>query len=91
MPDHVHLIIEIAVGDVITIMRDIKTRTTRLWWEHGGEGALWQKSFHDRGLRGAKAFDEAVAYVIANPVRAGLVEQWEDYPYIAGAVVAVGK
>jgi REP element-mobilizing transposase RayT len=88
MPDHAHLIVEIADGDLIAIMRDVKTHTTRLWWQHGGQGALWQKSFHDRGLRGPKAFDEAVAYVLENPVRAGLAQTWEEYPHIAGSAVA---
>ena len=87
LPDHAHLIVEITNGNLVNLMRDLKTRTTRLWWEHGGTGAIWQKSFHDRGLRGPNVFDAAIKYVLDNPVRAGLVDQWENYPFLAGLVL----
>lgn len=56
MPDHAHVIVEVRTGGVglIGLMQDVKGRSTRLWWAHGGAGSLWQRSFHDRGLRGAK-------------------------------------
>jgi putative transposase len=87
LPDHAHLIAEIASGHLVDLMRDLKTHTTRLWWGRGGNGALWQKSFHDRGLRTPDGFRESVRYVLDNPVRLGLVERWEDYPHIGGAIV----
>jgi REP element-mobilizing transposase RayT len=88
LPEHAHLIVEITDGDLVALMRDLKTRTTRLWWQHEGQGTLWQKSFHDRGLRGPKAFDDAVAYVLGNPMRAGLVDAGEDYPFLGGLLLA---
>jgi putative transposase len=88
LPDHAHLIVEITDGNLVDLLRDLKTRTTRLWWEHGGRGALWQKSFHDRGLRDSLVFDIAIAYVLDNPVRTRLSEPWEEYPFIAGLAIS---
>jgi REP element-mobilizing transposase RayT len=62
MPNHAHVIIQVndpATG-VVDLFQDIKGRSTRLWWAHGGSGSLWQRSFHDRGLRDAAAYEDAV-------------------------------
>ena len=90
LPDHAHLIVEVTSGNLIDFLRDLKSWTTRMWWTHGRRGPLWQKSFHDRGLRSREAFDEAVKYVTENPVRLGLVESWEEYPFIAGELLVEG-
>jgi putative transposase len=43
--------------------------------------AIWQSSFHDRALRSEAELKPAARYVIANPVRAGLVASVRDYPF----------
>jgi REP element-mobilizing transposase RayT len=87
MPDHVHHILQIGDVGLLDIVRDLKSRSTRLWWQHGGSGTLWQRSFHDHGLRTTADVEATVRYVLDNPVRAGLVEEWEAYPYIGGSLV----
>jgi REP element-mobilizing transposase RayT len=87
LPDHLHAIIEIANSNLVDVMRDFKTNSTRVWWEHDGVGALWQKSFHDRGLRTAEAFDHAVRYCLDNPVRLGLCGPDDHYPFVRGTSV----
>ncbi len=42
--------------------------------------ALWQKGFHDRALRREEDLVTVARYVVANPLRAGLVEKLGDYP-----------
>ncbi len=44
---------------------------------------VWQEGFRDDALRIPDAIRGAVQYVILNPVKAGLVEQPEEYPYLA--------
>jgi putative transposase len=44
---------------------------------------VWQEGFRDDALRTPDAIRGAVQYVILNPVKAGLVERPEDYPYLA--------
>jgi hypothetical protein len=87
MPDHVHLILEVRGKGLVDLVRDVKSVTTRVWWKHGGEGSLWQRSFHDRGLRTPRQFEAAVTYILMNPVKARLVDTWADYPWFAGEIL----
>ncbi len=43
--------------------------------------AVWQAGYHDRVLRSEADTPAVVAYVLANPVRAGLVENPGDYSF----------
>ncbi len=90
MPDHLHLIMQMASGNLIDVVSELKSATTRVWWSHGGRGRLWQPSFYDHGIREAQDFEAIAAYVLENPVRAGLVEEWEDYPHIGGTMIDRG-
>jgi REP element-mobilizing transposase RayT len=40
---------------------------------------FWDSNYHDRVIRKGK-FITAVWYVLNNPVKAGLVENWGDWP-----------
>jgi REP element-mobilizing transposase RayT len=89
MPDHAHCIIQVTTqgAGLVDVIRDVKSCSTRVWWRHGGTGPMWQRSFHDHGLRTARDYDRALAYLFDNPVRAGLVEEWSAYPLIGGKVL----
>ena len=87
MPDHGHLLVSLTVGDLVAAIGALKSRSTKVFRGFGFEGALWQRSFHDQGIRGAPAFHEVVQYVLCNPVVAGLSKTWEEYDLIAGSWV----
>ncbi len=42
---------------------------------------LWQPGFHDRALRAEEDRLAAARYIVANPLRAGLVRRVADYPH----------
>jgi REP element-mobilizing transposase RayT len=44
------------------------------------QGQLWQKGFHDRAIRKEEDLQAIARYVVANPLRAGLVDKIGDYP-----------
>jgi len=44
-------------------------------------GTFWQGESHDRAVRDHQEWERTIAYVINNPVKAGLVAQWEDWPH----------
>jgi len=88
MPDHVHLLVTVADSDLVDAIGALKSRSTKVFRGFGGVGPLWQRSFHDQGIRNGRAFDDAVRYVLNNPVAAGIVEQWEEYDLIDGSWVA---
>jgi hypothetical protein len=43
---------------------------------------LWQQSFYDRALRAEEDLADVAAYILANPVRAGLAAQPDEYPLL---------
>jgi hypothetical protein len=42
---------------------------------------LWQESYFDRLVRRDESLPDVIRYIIANPVRAGLVTRAVDYPH----------
>lgn len=44
-------------------------------------GGLWQPGFHDRAIRRQQDVRKAARYIVANPLRAGLVTDVLKYPY----------
>ncbi|MCO5222143.1 MAG: transposase [Thermomicrobiales bacterium] len=88
MPDHLHALIEVQSEGLVKIVGRAKSMTTRMWWTNGRQGTLWQKSFYDHGIRETHDFEATVKYILENPVRAGLVEEGETYPLIAGRLIA---
>jgi hypothetical protein len=44
-------------------------------------GSVWQTESFDRVLRSSESLDAKVAYILDNPVRAGLVSKWDNYAW----------
>ena len=42
---------------------------------------LWQRRFHDRAVRHDEDLTSLARYIVANPLRAGLVERISEYPH----------
>ncbi|KAF1030506.1 MAG: REP-associated tyrosine transposase [Pseudomonas sp.] len=81
MPDHFHWLIELRKGSLGELMCQVKSKSTRaVNGVTGRKGRLWQTSFHDRALRREDDLVKMARYVVANPLRAGLVERIGDYP-----------
>ena len=81
MPDHLHWLIALQHGSLSELMRRIKGRSAkRINTLSGRQGKLWQDGFHDRALRREEDVLPAARYIVANPLRAGLVSRVGDYP-----------
>jgi len=82
MPDHLHWLVELQSGTLDALMRRMKCRSTCLINSTGKRyGRLWQKGFHDRALRREDDVPAVARYIVANPLRAGLVSRVGDYPH----------
>jgi REP element-mobilizing transposase RayT len=84
MPDHAHWIVELAGTDSLsnTIGALKKAIATQVNVTRGSVGqTLWQGGFHDRALRKEDDVVVVARYIVANPVRAGLVTRVGDYPW----------
>jgi putative transposase len=84
MPDHLHLLLSLTdeypkkLQDWISAF---KRYTTKIIGESYNVRPLWQKNFYDHVVRGEKSLVETARYIIHNPVRKGIVTQWEEYPF----------
>ncbi len=67
--------------DVIRFIGAWKAWTTRLSWGLGNVNALWQPGMWDRTIRDTRDFDATITYILDNPVKAGLVEQPEQWAH----------
>ncbi|MFN8615782.1 MAG: transposase [Dehalococcoidia bacterium] len=81
MPDHIHLIVAPANLDLVGWIARWKSLSTRAAWTANHRGTVWQRRFYDRALRGEEEFGIAWAYVLRNPVDAGLVEEEDEWPH----------
>ena len=81
MPDHAHWLVppridrEISIGDFANgFKRVLRKMLADQNWE-------WQRGCFDRLLRSDENLHSKWIYVQDNPVRQGLVQRWEDWPY----------
>jgi len=82
MPDHVHVLLTPLDGaNIVRFVQAVKSRTTHAYWALGGEGKLWQRGFFDHVVRRDESTSRIAEYILANPVRAGLVESALAYPF----------
>ena len=82
MPDHLHLLVDGQREDA-----DLKTFVTLAKQRAGyrfkakTEKALWQDGYYEHVLRDEEKTETVVYYIIANPLRKGLVTNVFDYPF----------
>ncbi|SFW55284.1 REP-associated tyrosine transposase [Luteibacter sp. UNCMF366Tsu5.1] len=82
MPDHWHGLIKLGDEDLHRVVGRYKAAVSRVIKRASErESPVWQRTFHDRALRREDDIKAAARYLIANPLRAGLVERIGDYPY----------
>ena len=77
-PDHVHLVLSFPIMEK-------KVQTIVSKWKEWTAKTLkinWQRDFFEQRLRNDESFREKADYILANPVRAGLVERPGDWPYV---------
>lgn len=81
MPDHFHLLITPTVT-LERAMQLIKGGFSFQVKKKLGLGCeIWQTSFYDRRVRDSAEYEHFREYIHQNPVRRGLVEKPEDWPF----------
>lgn len=82
MPDHIHFLVQLGDSDLSQVVRQLKARSAlKLNREMGRSGAFWFCGFHDLAVRKEDDLLGIARYIVANPVRAGLVRRVVDYPF----------
>lgn len=81
MPDHMHCLVQLRDKTLAELMCRIKSRSSLAVNQAlGRRGRMWQKGYHDRAVRREDDVKALARYVVANPIRAGLVTRVHDYP-----------
>ena len=88
MPNHVHIVytpLEQEDGTYVAntrILQSLKGYTARQANRIlQREGPFWQAESYDRVVRDAAELERIVIYVLNNPVKAGLVAEWQHWPW----------
>jgi len=96
MPDHVHLLLEMVGNNKLSdLIRDIKkyfsyrVKNQLLSMEsrsydrflQNGRFRFWEQRFDEVTINSEKMFWKKLNYIHNNPIKAGLAERVEDYPY----------
>ncbi|MBU0617553.1 MAG: transposase [Planctomycetes bacterium] len=83
MPDHLHVLLSPADSGISmdVWLQRFKSYTGHEYAKLGGQPPLWQRSAFDHVCRNGETAEEVLIYIVNNPVRAGLVERWQDWPW----------
>ncbi|WP_026186131.1 REP-associated tyrosine transposase [Thioalkalivibrio thiocyanodenitrificans] len=77
MPDHLHWLMQLHGSDALQrVVGRVKSISARRL-----NGCIWQAGFYDHAVRHEEDLVGLARYVVANPVRAGLVQSARDYPH----------
>ena len=87
MPDHLHLLVEGRSDDssLLDFVRMAKQRSGYAY-ARSFRTRLWQRYGYERVLRSDEERFFVAAYVVANPVRAGLADDVRQYPFVGSDV-----
>lgn len=82
MPDHWHGLVELGPrDDLARVMNRFKSVVSKHLRARKPDVRIWARGYHDHALRRDDDIRSVAHYIIANPLRAGLVERAGDYLY----------
>lgn len=83
MPDHFHGLLQLGEKVQLSkVIAELKGTTAyKINAELGRKGKLWQTSFYDHALREEENRKNIARYIVAKPLRKGLVKDIKKYPY----------
>lgn len=96
MPNHLHLLIDTTgfqsvsktnkngksrnypLADTLRLLKGRTARYANIVLRK--QGAFWQHESYDHYIRDENELNRTITYIMLNPVKAGLVEKWQDWP-----------
>jgi putative transposase len=92
MSNHYHLLVGIGLGNTSAALQRLNGVYAREFnRRHARRGHLWDSRFRAWAVEDGEHYENAVRYVLENPVRAGLVDHWRDWPWLGGICVATER
>ncbi len=91
MPEHVHLLVgEPPRSTLATAIQVLKQQTARKL-KVSGDSQFWQRRYYDFNVHNEEKRVEKLRYMHRNPVKRGLVEEPEDWPWSSFRHFATGQ
>jgi putative transposase len=92
MPDHLHLLVDGQAenADCRLFVARAKQYSGFYYSKAFGE-RLWQRFGYERTLRSDEATLSVARYILENPLRAGLVRNVREYPYLGSETYTVDQ
>ncbi|OGX81600.1 REP-associated tyrosine transposase [Hymenobacter coccineus] len=85
MPNHVHLVVHLPLETIAPLactLQRLKSHTARqLNQLRESTGQVWQRESSDHRVRDAHELMAIIAYTLNNPVKAGLAQEWQQWPH----------
>lgn len=87
MPDHCHLLIggKSLASNLWRCVFDFKQKSG-FWFSKNNYNIKWQKDFYDHILRKDEDIIKQVRYILNNPIRKGIVNNWKEYRFIGSTI-----
>jgi putative transposase len=84
MPEHLHafVVIDDERMNLSRWIKSLKNSLSKTLRASRVPAPHWQKGFFDHILRSGESYSAKWDYVRENPVRAGLVKQWTEWPFV---------
>jgi REP element-mobilizing transposase RayT len=84
MPNHVHLIFHLLEqgknpSKIMQTIKRISAYYANLTLDK--KGSFWQAESFDHIIRNEEELEKLIEYILMNPVKAGLVEDWRSWEY----------
>ncbi len=92
MPDHCHLLLKgiSEKSDLLKVVKMFKQRTG-FWFYKEFKDLRWEKGFYDHIVRDDGEIERQVRYILSNPLRANLVDDWKKYKYKGSSLFNLGE
>ncbi|GAA3986501.1 REP-associated tyrosine transposase [Hymenobacter antarcticus] len=84
MPNHVHIVVALPESGrpLARILQGLKRYTAlEINRQRSETGQVWQRESYDHRVRNDQELRNIIAYTLNNPVKAGLVAEWQHWPY----------
>jgi putative transposase len=82
MPDHFHGLLQLSDTPLASVIQRIKSKTAiAINKKLNRKGIVWQHAYYDNALRREDDVKQISRYIVANPLRAKLVNKIGHYPF----------
>ena len=90
MPDHLHLLVE-GRADHSDAKRFIARakQYSGFYYSKQYKRTLWQRYGYEHLVRDEEATLAVARYILENPIRAGLAQSVDEYPYVGSLVYSL--